>query len=284
MSISTELTRLNTNKEALATAKTAIASAITTKGGTVTSGDGFADFATDIASIPSGGGDPWEKFNELLTDQIEEIYSTTATHILPYMCRENTRLKKVYINNPNFSYGPLRQRAFESCINLLYAIFSRTKAGASDSMAETPNFLVTGCGNLKLFVMDNCGNVWQGSSHTNTPSLKSFFITRTDKVQPVAANAFTNSSIIQTGTFFVPSSLASAYKSGTNWSAWADRIKGFDEADNYFASASYSIGDVAKYNGKIYAWVNETAGNSVPPNLSVTEIGADWYCASEVDV
>lgn len=56
MSIATELTRLNTNKEALTTAKTAIASAITTKGGTVASGDGFADFATDIASIPSGGG------------------------------------------------------------------------------------------------------------------------------------------------------------------------------------------------------------------------------------
>ena len=37
-------------------AKTAIGSAITTKGGTVGANDGLEDFASDIASIPSGGG------------------------------------------------------------------------------------------------------------------------------------------------------------------------------------------------------------------------------------
>jgi len=37
--------------------KTDIATAITNKGGTVNSGDGFDDFATDIATIPAGGGD-----------------------------------------------------------------------------------------------------------------------------------------------------------------------------------------------------------------------------------
>lgn len=58
MSIATEITRLNGNLDSLSDAKTAIASAITTKGGTVASSDGFADFATDIASIPSGGDRP----------------------------------------------------------------------------------------------------------------------------------------------------------------------------------------------------------------------------------
>lgn len=39
---------------ALATAKSNIATAITNKGGTVNSGDGFADFAADIGTIPTG--------------------------------------------------------------------------------------------------------------------------------------------------------------------------------------------------------------------------------------
>lgn len=38
----------------LQTARTAIATAITNKGGTVTTGDGFEDFPTDIATIPTG--------------------------------------------------------------------------------------------------------------------------------------------------------------------------------------------------------------------------------------
>lgn len=44
------------NLQRLIDAKTAIANAITAKGGTVGASDGLEDFATDIASIPSGGG------------------------------------------------------------------------------------------------------------------------------------------------------------------------------------------------------------------------------------
>jgi hypothetical protein len=49
MSISSEITRLQT-------AKSDIASAITAKGGTVNAGDGFSDFATAIGTITGGGG------------------------------------------------------------------------------------------------------------------------------------------------------------------------------------------------------------------------------------
>ncbi len=44
------------NLQRLVNAKSAISTAITAKGGTVSTGDGFEDFPTDIASIPSGGG------------------------------------------------------------------------------------------------------------------------------------------------------------------------------------------------------------------------------------
>ena len=45
------------NLQRLVNAKSAISEAITAKGGTVSSGDGFEDFPTDIATIPSGGGE-----------------------------------------------------------------------------------------------------------------------------------------------------------------------------------------------------------------------------------
>lgn len=48
MSIATQIAALQADK-------TAIATAITNKGGTVNSGDGFDDFAADIATIPTGG-------------------------------------------------------------------------------------------------------------------------------------------------------------------------------------------------------------------------------------
>ena len=51
MSIATAL-------QALQTAKANIASAITQRGGTVNSGDGFADFAACIGTIPQGSSEP----------------------------------------------------------------------------------------------------------------------------------------------------------------------------------------------------------------------------------
>ena len=50
MAISDKLTRLST-------AHDNIAAAIATKGGTVNTGDGFEDFAADIATIPQSSGE-----------------------------------------------------------------------------------------------------------------------------------------------------------------------------------------------------------------------------------
>ena len=53
------------NLQRLQTARTNIATAITTKGGTVTSGDGFEDFATDIATIPASTTPDWVPDNSV---------------------------------------------------------------------------------------------------------------------------------------------------------------------------------------------------------------------------
>lgn len=105
MSIATELTRLNTNKEALTTAKTAIASAITTKGGTVTSGDGFEDFATDIASIPSGGGEDvsGETVNEYVASYLEsafEAYENNPERTVSIVTSYNQHIQDVRKDHP----------------------------------------------------------------------------------------------------------------------------------------------------------------------------------------
>lgn len=63
MSIATEISALQADK-------TAIANAITAKGGTVGSGDGFDDFATDIGTIPTGGG---------IGDKLAEVNLGTLT-------------------------------------------------------------------------------------------------------------------------------------------------------------------------------------------------------------
>lgn len=60
------------NLTRLQNATTAIGNAITAKGGTVTSGDGLEDFASDIASIPSGGG------VNFVTREIDFVNNTTS--------------------------------------------------------------------------------------------------------------------------------------------------------------------------------------------------------------
>ena len=54
--INTNLTDLTENARRVSAATAAISSAIIAKGGTVGANDGLEDFASDIATIPSGGG------------------------------------------------------------------------------------------------------------------------------------------------------------------------------------------------------------------------------------
>lgn len=81
---------------ALVSAKTAIATAITEKGGTVNSGDGFSDFAADIATITGGGGD--EALTEEVTRLRKLIDGSATTLIVPsgitsvkqYLCYQSS--------------------------------------------------------------------------------------------------------------------------------------------------------------------------------------------------
>lgn len=63
---------LEENVNRVKAAKTAIGNAITAKGGTVGANDGLEDFASDIASIPSGGG------ANFVTREVDFINNTTS--------------------------------------------------------------------------------------------------------------------------------------------------------------------------------------------------------------
>lgn len=91
MTIASALTALNTD---IVNARTAI----TTKGGTVTSGGGSSQLATDIATIPTGGGTP-TSIDPI--NYVDDIYSLAY----PYDATKQETAKLVYGVNPSASQG-----------------------------------------------------------------------------------------------------------------------------------------------------------------------------------
>lgn len=90
---------LEENVNRVKAAKTAIANAITAKGGTVSSGDGLEDFASDIATIPSGG-----------SGEYNAIFSNTPTY---FTLKDNI----ISINIPN-GVVSISSSSFYSCTYL----------------------------------------------------------------------------------------------------------------------------------------------------------------------
>lgn len=72
---------LEENVNRVKAAASAISAAITSKGGTVTSGDGLEDFASDIATIPSGGGGDGEYYN-IISLSGDWVRSNTVSGII----------------------------------------------------------------------------------------------------------------------------------------------------------------------------------------------------------
>ena len=143
------------NLARLQQAKSDIANAIITKGGTVNSGDGLEDFATDIGTIPSGGG------FQPITVNIEEqssLYCKSVT-IDEAMC-DGTWLTiqfrvvsgQVYYNASSFFYvqftfddiettSPYLSRLTRGYSN--YTISSSEATGSVTGLYHPGNYAVT---------------------------------------------------------------------------------------------------------------------------------------------
>lgn len=111
---------LEENVNRVKAAKTAIANAITAKGGTVGANDGLEDFAADIATIPSGGGEYNAEFGNTPTEfGMRNIVSVNIpngiTSIGSSAFSNCSKLTSVNIPNSVTSIG---NTVFNACIGL----------------------------------------------------------------------------------------------------------------------------------------------------------------------
>lgn len=212
------------------------------------------------------------------------IASSNVKYLLTQMFCEMSLITGVILNsNPLFIGGPSLsrppERMFDGCLNLKFAIMPHLAVKINNYFG---NYVFLGCVNLKLIVLNTMGDSPQGSAYAGANSVKNFVIPN-DKVIPLTNTNTFRDSAISNGTcnLYVPDLLKEGYKTTTNWSVYTNQFKGYSEAPDYEISTTYTIGDLCKYNDKLYAWINETDGNSVPAG-EVDEYG-DWYCIANIE-
>lgn len=176
--------------------------------------------------------------------------------------------------------GDYPERAFNYCENLKYIIIPTIDFSKAPQVA-TGSYYFDHCTGLKFLLIESFGINLGSTSFNSTPSLKSIVITR-NTVQPISANALNGSGIFSgNGFVYVPDSLVETYKTTTNWVAYENKIKGFSESSAYDVATTYTVGEVCKHKGKMYAWKNLVDGNT-EPSLEVKGFNDDWFCVAEV--
>lgn len=156
---------LEENVNRVKAAKTAIGNAITAKGGTVGANDGLEDFAADIATIPSGGGDYNAKVIKtsqngfLLADALTEIniptgYTSIGTQAFQYF----SGLEKI-----NFPEGitSIGLRAFQNCSSLKNIILPTTLSSIS-------GYAFSGCTSMETIKFQSINPPTSASSTWNS--------------------------------------------------------------------------------------------------------------------
>ena len=184
------------NLTRLQNAKTAIGNAITAKGGTVGANDGLEDFASDIASIPSGGG-------------VEFSNSPTAFRLLT-----NIRNLDVVVPSGITSIGEVQdageKSAFYNCEGLRSIIIPNTVTLIGDNAfngckgltsIELPNSITTirgaafsNCINLERINLPNALTFIGGSTFSNC-AIRSLDLPNT--VTTMGASSFSSCSSLE---------------------------------------------------------------------------------------
>ena len=213
----------------------AIADAIRSKNGT-TDTYKVSEMAGAIGAIEAGVADP--RVKEIIERTITEISDDSITKLGDYAFSYCQQLKTVTFpnvivlgNNVFYSCKALQQvvcprianigrYAFYNCANLSVVDFPQTTTidgNAFNSCSKVTKAvfpLVTSIG-FQAFV--------------NNRLLTTLIIGTTDCVL-VDINAFSNTPIKKgTGFIYVPDGAVEAYKTATNWSTYADQIKGISE-------------------------------------------------------
>lgn len=164
---------LEENVNRVKAAKTAIANAITAKGGTVSSGDGLEDFASDIASIPSGGGDYNAEFigstTFTLENSLKEIVIPSSVITINAQFKGFTALEKVDMSSATGEMT-LGDNTFKNCTSLydvkmplnisnfgnyVFAGCIRLEEIVMSTMPDLRNDTFSGCTSLKSVTLQN---------------------------------------------------------------------------------------------------------------------------------
>ena len=184
--------------------------------------------------------------------------------------------------NPLFIGGPPQSRnpsrMFDECSNLKFVIMPHLTAERNNFFGD---YVFSNCRNLKMVVLSTMGNDPRGDVYNGANAMRQLVVTNNRIIPLTSTNTFSRSSISNgTCSICVPDTLKEDYKTTTNWSVYANQFKGYSEYPDYDTSITYTIGDLCKFNNKLYAWINETDGNSIPSG-DVDEYG-DWYCVANI--
>lgn len=220
------LTKLQTDKATLV-------DNLVTKGVSATSDETFTSLVPKVLDIQSGSNIEINDcaylfYNNARLDSLEEILSLckNVTNCL-YMFFNCTNLTNINLSNFDTSNVTTMQGMFSGCgrlNNLELGEFNTSKV-------TTMNNMFYNCYSIPSFDLSN----FDTTSLTNTAYMfrnttMTKLIINNSKVFPM-----TNTSMLQDTPaslkIYVPDNMVETYKSATNWSTYADQIKGMSELE-----------------------------------------------------
>ena len=179
---------LEENVNRVKAAKTAIANAITAKGGTVSSGDGLEDFASDIASIPSGGGG--SDLIDLIERDIASInIPDTTTQIGAHAFHSCLSLTSVTMPS---SVTSIDADAFRECSNL-------TSVTMPSSLKSISNNAFRGCFNLPSVTIPSSVTSISSSAFYGCSNLATITVNKAEDSITGAPWGANNATVVWTG-------------------------------------------------------------------------------------
>lgn len=223
----------------------------------------------------------------------EQIVNQTATgvvasrdvkYLLTHMFCENASVVGVIFNsNPLYIGGaPVArnpERMFDECTNLKFVILPHLMAENTNSFGS---YVFFNCINLKIVIVNTMGVNPAGSIYVGAHNVSNLVLVSNTIVPLQNTMPFRDSSISDgVCNLYVPDFLKENYKVATNWSVYANQFKGYSESPDYDTSITYTIGDLCKFNNKLYAWINEVDGNSMPIG-NIDDFNNDWYCVANI--
>lgn len=174
---------LEENVNRVKAAKTAIGNAITAKGGTVGANDGLEDFAADIATIPSGGGNYNAEFIGSITftlkNSLKEIVIPSSVVSINAQFNGFTALEKVDMSSATGAMS-LGDNTFQNCTSLY-------DVKMPPMISNFGNYVFAGCTRLEKIVMSTMMDL-RNDTFSGCTSLKS--VTLQNTLTNIGARAF----------------------------------------------------------------------------------------------